>query len=748
MPIFETQMPPVLFAAFGSPWMLWGLAGASIPIIIHLLNRRKFREMSWAAMQFLLAAIKKNQRRIRIEQWILLAVRTALLLALAFAMARPALESLGVLDALGGRRHFVLAIDGSLSMAYSQAEASRFEQAREILHRVVKDARPGDAFSLIQLGNPSRSWIGAPAFAKDTVAKAIDELRASDGTLDIAGSLQQIDAALGASDIPRKELVLLTDLQQTSWSPPKSDAERLETLIARLEAKRLHALVVDLGAADSPNRALIDVETRPVLVTAADPVVIKATVQAFGAPFPPARAQLVVDGRSIAAEQQEVPALASGESAEVEFRHEFAAPGDHVIEVRIDDDGLLPDNRRRRVVTVREAVEVLLVDGDPKPGPFDSDTAFFAEAISPEPDSPGQPRHIRTRIITESQLSRSDLGAYDCVVLCNLPRVSRDDVDNLESYLKQGGGLVVFTGDQVQPDNYNRLLHRDGQGILPARIENPVGDPTSRESPFLLDTLAFAHPFVSDFAGQLEPVVASLTNVKTYRYHRLLPRKDTTARIALKLGNDPLIIEQPRERGRVVLIATTADRDWTDWPIHQSYPAVMEKIVLEAASGRFADRNVTVGQPLQEFLPAAAAGSKVTLTWPDRDEVVRDAPHSEVELEVESAGEVSQFRSAPTDHAGSYRATFGPPLPRVARFAANPSPAESNLERIDAAALQATLPGWSFDYASDWRPLQQSARSLGQSGELHRPFLWAVLALVLVETLLAWLFGRRRALGR
>ena len=65
---------------FASPPLLWGLAAASLPIIIHLLNRRKFREMPWAAMRFLLAAIRKNQRRIRIEQWILLAVRTLIII--------------------------------------------------------------------------------------------------------------------------------------------------------------------------------------------------------------------------------------------------------------------------------------------------------------------------------------------------------------------------------------------------------------------------------------------------------------------------------------------------------------------------------------------------------------------------------------------------------------------------------------------------------------------------------------------
>src|SRR5271165_4565584 len=113
--MFFPSSPPLLWALeFANPGLLAGLAAASIPILIHLLNRRKFRETPWAAMRFLLAAIRKNSRRIRIEQWILLAVRTLLVLLVVSAMARPFLESLGALPILAGRRtHHVLVLDGS-----------------------------------------------------------------------------------------------------------------------------------------------------------------------------------------------------------------------------------------------------------------------------------------------------------------------------------------------------------------------------------------------------------------------------------------------------------------------------------------------------------------------------------------------------------------------------------------------------------------------------------------------------------
>src|ERR1700756_2911208 len=96
---------PIVFAlGFANYPLIWGLGAASLPIIIHLLNRRKFREMRWAAMRFLLAAIRKNSRRIGIEQGVWLALGTLVITLVGLARAKPYLESLGALPVLAGRR--------------------------------------------------------------------------------------------------------------------------------------------------------------------------------------------------------------------------------------------------------------------------------------------------------------------------------------------------------------------------------------------------------------------------------------------------------------------------------------------------------------------------------------------------------------------------------------------------------------------------------------------------------------------
>jgi hypothetical protein len=166
--------PPILWAlGFANPLLLYALAAASVPVVIHLLNRRKWREVPWAAMRFLLAAIKKNRRRLRIEQWLLLAIRTLVVLLVVAAMAKPFLESFGAVIA-GRRTHRVIVLDASLSMAYTAGESSRFDEARALAAQLVNGSRRGDAISLVLMGDPPRVVIGDPSPNLVEVKKEID----------------------------------------------------------------------------------------------------------------------------------------------------------------------------------------------------------------------------------------------------------------------------------------------------------------------------------------------------------------------------------------------------------------------------------------------------------------------------------------------------------------------------------------------------------------------------------------------
>jgi hypothetical protein len=722
---------PLLWAlGFADAPLLYGLGAAAIPIVIHLLNRRKFREVTWAAMQFLLAAVRKNRRRIRIEQWLLLAIRTLIVLLVVTAMAKPFLETFGAVIA-GRRTHRVIVIDASLSMGYKAGESARFDQAKVLASQLVKDSRRGDSVSIILMGDPPRIVIGVPLPNLIEVKKEIDDLSITHGGTNLAATFEAVERVLKVSPIAQKEVIFLTDLQATSWKPPEGSSDTIKGVLGRLESLRPRFVVLDLGKPGGDNRAVTGLELASPVVTVGASVLVRAVVHNFGSARADSVAvRLTADGRLGPEESVDIPAA---ENAPTVFRHQFTTPGDHVIEVSIDDDPLSLDNRRWLVVPVRESLNVLLVDGHFKSEAYQAETDYLAQALAPvEEESPGQPRPIKVEVVSESGFAGRELAPYDVVVLCNVSGFNPRDVSALEDFLKQGGGVIIFGGDQVVPDNYNRLLYADGKGLLPAAFGPSVGDAAKKDAGFSFDPLGYRHPIVSEYQGETDSVTAGLIRAISWQYHKLL-YKTSQAKVALAFDNgDPAIIEAPRHRGTVMLVATTADMGWTSWPVHLSYPPVMQQMVLQAAAGRMSEQNIRVGQPFEHSYPPTGAGALVTVVTPKGQPVTS---------KLQPAGGVSQLHFDQTELSGSYQMQIGPPLSRDTSFAANTDPAESDLTKLDRAGLAEVVPGWNFLYLTNSRELFEDTSSVARRGELHRPLLYALLCLLLVESILAWKFG-------
>ncbi len=153
-------------------------------------------------------------------------------------------------------------------------------------------------------------------------------------------------------------------------------------------------------------------------------------------------------------------------------------------------------------------------------------------------------------VVSESQLSRRDLAPYDAVVLCNVAQFTQPEATALDDFLKQGGGVVIFGGDQVIADNYNRLLYAGGKGFLPASVGATIGDPSKKEG-FSFNPLGYRHPIVSEFQDQSDPVIAGLAQTITYQYQKLTLPKGSAAQVALEFStHDPAIIEMARTAER------------------------------------------------------------------------------------------------------------------------------------------------------------------------------------------------------
>ncbi len=727
-------LPPTLVFAQAGFWMLGWLSAAAAPLLIHLWSRQKYRQMSWAAMEYLLAAVRRSRRRTRIEQWILLAIRTLIILLVVLAVLESLWEHGGLTPSATGRTHRVLVVDGSYSMAYKPKDETRFDRARQLARQIVQQSRQGDAFTLILMSSPPRVVIGKPALQPSDVLEEIDNLRIAHTTADLPATVEKIHQVLrqaGREDpgLARHEVYFLTDLGRVGWMPKLSAAAAAGFRKRSKELAESAALVViDLGQADAENVALTGLQSLQPMVTVARDVVLQATLKNFGRqPITGQSVELWVDGRHL--ERQQVD-LVPGKEASVAFSCRFETPGDHLVEIRAGGDLLDVDNHRWMAIPVRQSIRVLCINGRPSGEPFGRATDFLLYALSPQAGREERPL-IHPEVVAESELLERDLGDYDCVFLCEVAQFTASEARVLDSYLNGGGNLVFFLGERVLADRYNRELggRAGGVRVLPALLV--PGETEPQES---LDPLGYRHPIVRAFQGRQR---AGLLTTPVLKYFKLEIPPDSNANVVLAMANgDPLIVEETIRRGRVVLVATSADVSWTAMPLGPSYVPVVQEMLAWCVGGQLQGRNVAVGQPLDISLSGPATDVPLRVQGPGG---------SSREVRLQGDGSFSTFSYGDTTTSGIYAARFGPPVSRTQNFAVNVDTVESDLRQVSQEELRKRVwPGVAFDHHIEWRNLQRPVTAaIARPSPLDLEMLYVVLGLLFLETLLAWRFGHQ-----
>ena len=727
---------PILLGLWVHPAMLGWLAAAAAPLIIHLLSRRRYREVQWAAAQFLLAAMRKNARRIRIENWLLLAVRTALIMAVVLAVAEPMLEQSGLVTRTGQPTHKVLVLDASYSMDFKPTDRSRFDRAKQLAEQIVRESKQGDGFTLLLMADPPQMIVATPSFAPAEFLGEIAGLRVTQGGGDLAATLRQVEETLLSArrEFPRltqEQVYFLTDLGRTSWAPDLSATSLAEFQERGRRLGESTALtVVDLGQAGAENLAIDDVRLVDSMVTARQESALVGEVRNFGRqPKPGQKVELYVDGQRTGERTIDV---APGGRATVSFPCRFDAAGEHALELRLAPDQLDVDNHRFLALPVKDQVRVLCVDGRPAGGRFKSATDFLTVALAPPTEQLYRAR-VRPEVVSERALLDVDLTQFECIFLCNVPQFTQREAQVLRSYLNFGGGLVFFLGDSVLPDSYNRQLAApsgDARRVLPASLVRAVEEPH-----YGLDPRGYRHPLAAVFRDSEQ---AGLLTTPVHKYFKLRLPEAGRAEVALAFDNgDPFIVDEAIGRGRSILVATSADTSWTAMPMWPSYVPIVQELLMLAIRGHVQEHNVTVGQPLGALLPS-----------PPVQGVAVRSPSGEVkQAAVGGDGADRSWTFAETTNSGIFRAQAvgqGSGEAREQTFAVNRNTAEGALAQVAPEELAPEVwPGVHYFHRTNWRDTGDAlADQIVVRSRLHLWLLTLALGLLLAESFLNWFMGR------
>lgn len=650
---------------FAHPLLAWGALLALLPVLIHLLQRRRPRPHPFGALELVLRSQRENVRRLRLKRLLLLLARTSLLLFVPLAIARPHFASPAAAAASpAGPAATAIVLDASYSMRFDGD--ALLENARKDARRVLADRLAEEPVSVIVCdGRPLE--IEAPGFDRGRARRAIDEAEASHLEADLSACVQAAAQSLAESPLPGKRIFVATDLTATAWRmdapPPTVPTEEGEV--------QPEVVVLDAARGDElPNLAITELRVEPAPELGARGRSITFTVQNFGTEDVRDReAELRIGEELVTKSFVDVPA---GGSATKRLLHRFPSGGSFAGSVRLERDALPEDDVRAFIAHVPPDVRALVANGAPSPVRY-RDEAFFVEtALRSGGASP-----IVVRTVDADHLGRQSLEDFDVILLLNARPPDPALAQRLARFVEAGGGLFIALGDQVEAEAYNDAFG----ALLPLPLHLPKTLGKEGESGALFDDFDFEHPILELFSG---PALEGLSTVRTHRYFLLQPGEGARVLATFDDGA-PALVEKTIGEGRAMLFSSTADRDWSDWAIQPSFLPAMRQMVGYLA--RALDERGAV---------AVSLGERASLPWAEEEIASIVDPEGRTLEHNLGDGQLQTVPVRPGLHLG--RLAHGSELPL---FTAHISPRESDTRRLDPRELRALLGGAKTEVAQD-----------------------------------------------
>jgi len=719
-----------------------GLLLAAVPIIIHILNRRRFKTVSWAAMEFLLRAMRKNRRRLRFEQWLLLATRCALLLLLGLALARPMACQSGALAGLGRRTALdVIVIDNSYSMAYEvnkDGAKTHLDRAKSIARALLtRSDSGGTSAALIVAGQPARSLFGTPTYDLQSAASAVDRIEQGYGATDLAGAL---DAALKlARDHPEqanRNLYILTDGTRSAFEG--SQASSLKALGPQL-AELYHVTVYNVAQGTPQwNAAVTNLAPASNLVTDKFPTDFKATLRCFGLARD-AQVQWKLDDRVLGDPQ---PVHLDSRTQVTQSHASFQTGGPHVLSLRLfDEDRLQVDNQFQRVIDVTSELKTLIVEGKHGSNPLEGSGAFLKLALAPPKNDKGDTdSYVTPELISDLELGNKVLNEYSAVLMAGVGQITATEADRLADFVDHGGTLMFFMGDAVEKENYNSILLP--RKLMPGPLVKLVSTGTDQRGVlFDFKPNGVVSRFLNEFARQPE---SGLDSAQVFSYWQIdVPRGSNTETVLSYLPaaaaapgrtEDPAITFSSLGQGHVIFVSTTANPDWTNLPAKLAYvPLIHELLTGSVRSGDYW-MNLEVGQRL--VIPASVS---LTGTPSLADSAQQPIPMISPDPTSSDLG-ARTYHSDPIARPGIYTLSLGD---RRIPVAVNvPAEEEGDVFVLEDSAIRKALGDATLSLHGDEMP--EVVAAANERNDLGWWCMALLLAFAGFEAFLAMRFGHYR----
>lgn len=728
----------------------FAFAMAATPLLIHLIHRRRYQVEPWAAMAFLRRAEARSRRRMRLEEWLLLALRTAAILAVGLAAARPRpTGSAGSALFGAAAQDRVIVLDDTLSMTAQGTDgATSFDRAAAAARALIDRFPPSDRVAVVTTSSPARAW---PTTDRDALRELIGGLKCASRSDDLRGALRratELVADRGAastavayvfSDFARGSVRggagLSTGVSTGDAPPAAAEVDSAEPL-ARRGFDRV--VLVDVGSDGRQNATIAEARCEGALMTAGMPIRLAVEVVNHG--DEPVRGAIVeiVQGERVI---RTMPCadLEPGGRAWCRCEIEFAGPGPQRLVARLKEwnDALAADDRRNLAIDVRSRVPILGVASAARDGRDPGPLFFFATALGVQQARRGEDS-FRWREVDPEELAAEPIEDAEVIVLGDVEQLPRAAWGKLGRYVRDGGGLIALLGPRSSAEHWNRMsttLGAPGR-ILPVSLASArtIDDsgPGAWEGMTLADEAEAVFADLAWGAG-----VGGLSTARVFGHWGVeAVSADGGIRTLIRsTGGRPLLLAAEQGRGRVLVWTAGADMAWSNLPAKPDYVPWAMNLVAYAGGWARESAGSRVGEAIAIDPPRGGSWREGLMTSPGGIE-------TRVENIVARSGAAPTFRD--TDEPGFYGFRSGD---WRREYAVNVDPDEGALARADEeeiAGLAREAAGATIvEVASVEASLAGAAGAPG-GRELVGACMTVLFALVLVETLAAAWLGAGR----
>ena len=520
------------------PAFLFGALAAAAPILLYFFARDRAPRLPFSDVRFLERAFVRHDRRRRLRELLLLALRVAALLLLAVAFARPFLDAAG-----GAQRVTVLVVDRSLSLSAPGQMALARERARE----AIAATSPDEPIAVVAFDDRA-AVLQPPAIGRPLVQAALGRIEPTTGATRHAAGLA---AAIELLDGRAGRVVVVTDLQASGWPDDARVAipEGVSVEVAAVPPVERNLAVTAAGA-DAEELAVTILNTGPA------PADTEVTLD--------------VDGREVA--RTPVTLLPGGN----EVRWELPATDAAVATVSVTDRyGYRWDDTRYALLDRASAAVVLVVVNG---GTLEAEAFYLAQALAVAPAS----RPFEVTPVAPGALPAllpSAWEAGDVIVVTGTDGLSRSGRARIAAFVENGGGLLLATGPGIDPRLVRDLL---GESVA-LGVEMPE-ETAPDGAVHRLAVMDPRHPVFRPFGD----LVATLGQVRFTGMTRIVPPgpaairagADSPAHVLARFDQgDPALIEYDRGVGRALVLASDLGMEWNDFPRHPGFVPFVQEIV-------------------------------------------------------------------------------------------------------------------------------------------------------------------------